>query len=480
MDVPELTTVEDDVENNVITETHYNGWVANDGKSLKVYCVEDGADVSQEIVLGDFQDASYAFVATKVELEAGKNYTLYALGTTYVVNGIGYILPLMDADIAYPVEKYDYKFGSTDNELPVLANPNNLPVTYASSNTEVATVDENGNVDVLAVGTTVISATFEAANGYRGAVAQYTLSVAEAATVVSFIPGDKNNQGYEVCGTSSDNKSLTIGGVSYKSNLLYLANSWGDNENYIKLGVEGGFKKGDVVTIKGAINSGSKTAGIHLYSTKEHKLMTSEDFVDVKGDTSLEPTTVSYTLEAAAKNLYIARNGSTGLYICYISVEHPYSYVEPEAPEAPSYTAATGDDNVTVYTFTVAEGHNIYYRFDAAEEATEPETPAAAPMREAAATLEHDGQTYQLLNGSLSFTKNDNGTLTYFAHNPETDGRSELVTETISGGTTGLEEISAEAGVVEYYNLQGIRVAAPAEGVYIRKQGDNVSKVYVK
>ncbi len=33
---------------------------------------------------------------------------------------------------------------------------------------------------------------------------------------------------------------------------------------------------------------------------------------------------------------------------------------------------------------------------------------------------------------------------------------------------------------VEYYNLQGIRVAEPSTGVYIRRQGDKVSKVLVK
>lgn len=46
---------------------------------------------------------------------------------------------------------------------------------------------------------------------------------------------------------------------------------------------------------------------------------------------------------------------------------------------------------------------------------------------------------------------------------------------------TGVDEIEAAGnGEVEYYNLQGIRVANPESGIYIRRQGSKVSKVYVK
>ncbi|MDE5750860.1 MAG: hypothetical protein K2H87_08865, partial [Duncaniella sp.] len=245
MDVPELTTIEDDVENNVITETHYNGWAVNDGKSLRVTCVDEPTVlIDQEIILGKFIDKDYAYVATKVELEAGKTYTLYAVGTTYGVNGIGYVLP-------------------TTPEVPEIEEP----------------------------------------------------------------ASNKNGEG--------------------------------------------------------AIES---------------------------------------------------------------------------------------------LTFTVPEGYNLYYRYVTLNPASMGETNA--PMREAAETLEHEGETYTLLHGD-TLPVTEDGTLYYFAHNPETDARSEVKSMAVSG-TTALVEISAEAGVVEYYNLQGIRVAAPAEGVYIRKQGDNVSKVYVK
>ncbi len=49
--------------------------------------------------------------------------------------------------------------------------------------------------------------------------------------------------------------------------------------------------------------------------------------------------------------------------------------------------------------------------------------------------------------------------------------------------TLGVETVGiscAEDAPVEYYNLQGMRVVAPSSGIFIRRQGSQVSKVYVK
>ncbi len=238
VDQTDLMTSVDDVDNNVITETHYWGYQPNDGKSLKTVCTE-APDVllDNEIVLGAFDGKDYAYVAVKLQLEAGKTYTLFALGTTYQVNGIGYILP------------------------------------------------------------------------------------------------------------------------------------------------------------------------------------------------------------------------------------------EPEAPEAPTHTE-TSDDNGSTFTFTYAEGLNLYYRYVVD---TETPAPAAAPTEGAAETLEHEGETYNLLK-TESLTFNNKGTLYYLAHNPATDARSEVQTVNVNG-TTAIVEIGAEAEATEYYNLQGVRVANPENGLYIRKQGNTVTKV---
>ena len=46
---------------------------------------------------------------------------------------------------------------------------------------------------------------------------------------------------------------------------------------------------------------------------------------------------------------------------------------------------------------------------------------------------------------------------------------------------SGIADIEAEEnGVVEYFNLQGVRVAEPVNGLYIRRAGNKVEKVIVR
>lgn len=53
-----------------------------------------------------------------------------------------------------------------------------------------------------------------------------------------------------------------------------------------------------------------------------------------------------------------------------------------------------------------------------------------------------------------------------------------LLTKVEKGGTVGVAEVAAEAeGEAVYYNLQGVRVENPADGLYIRVKGDKVEKV---
>lgn len=62
-------------------------------------------------------------------------------------------------------------------ELPELTNTSDGAVTFTSSNETVATVDETGNVTVLAEGTTTITAKVAETETYSAASASYTLEV---------------------------------------------------------------------------------------------------------------------------------------------------------------------------------------------------------------------------------------------------------------------------------------------------------------
>ena len=68
---------------------------------------------------------------------------------------------------------------NADNTFPTLTiTPADLsPIAYSSSNTNVATIDADGNITLKAAGTTTITATFTETNTHAGSTASYTLTV---------------------------------------------------------------------------------------------------------------------------------------------------------------------------------------------------------------------------------------------------------------------------------------------------------------
>lgn len=61
------------------------------------------------------------------------------------------------------------------------------------------------------------------------------------------------------------------------------------------------------------------------------------------------------------------------------------------------------------------------------------------------------------------------------------DSQFEIVIDYINPNQSGVNEIAVDLNApAEYYTLEGIRVNAPEEGLYIVKQGDKVSKVYLR
>ena len=85
------------------------------------------------------------------------------------------------AGLSWGTSSREVTIGAEENNFPTLTNANNLPVTYASDNTEVATIDAEGNITLIAAGTTNISATFEGNEEYEAATVTYKLTVKPAA-----------------------------------------------------------------------------------------------------------------------------------------------------------------------------------------------------------------------------------------------------------------------------------------------------------
>ena len=53
----------------------------------------------------------------------------------------------------------------------------------------------------------------------------------------------------------------------------------------------------------------------------------------------------------------------------------------------------------------------------------------------------------------------------------------------VDDATSGVEGVAADSDAdapIEYFNLQGVRVDNPGHGIYIRRQGNKVSKTSVR
>ena len=86
------------------------------------------------------------------------------------------------AGITWGTASRDVTLGAEDNNLPTLSNTNNLPVTYSSDNTEVATIDAEGTITLVAAGTANLTASFAGNDEYEAAEVTVKLNVKAAAT----------------------------------------------------------------------------------------------------------------------------------------------------------------------------------------------------------------------------------------------------------------------------------------------------------
>jgi hypothetical protein len=121
----------------------------------------------------------------EILIEANAEGTITVTATSAATNNFkagmaSYTITIVDnreeAGLAYSVEEFEATLGE-DNTFPTLSNPNELAVSYKSSNEDVATVDAEGNVTLVGNGTTTITATSEATDTYKAGVASYVLTV---------------------------------------------------------------------------------------------------------------------------------------------------------------------------------------------------------------------------------------------------------------------------------------------------------------
>lgn len=92
---------------------------------------------------------------------------------------------LTDPGLAWSASTCEATIGAT-NTFPKLTNEYSVKVAYTSSNTDIATIDSNGTITLVAAGTTTITASNTATSTYSASSAAYTLTVSKSSDTISW------------------------------------------------------------------------------------------------------------------------------------------------------------------------------------------------------------------------------------------------------------------------------------------------------
>lgn len=133
---------------------------------------------------------------------------------------------LTDPACAFSAETATYTLGK-DFYAPTFTTVSDGEITYKSSNTNVATVDAEGNVTAIAAGTTTITATVAATDTYATGSASYTLTVVDPNILFS-------ESFAESLGNFTVDQTDEIWSYNSDYNCAY-ANGYGKNAQNLKL-----------------------------------------------------------------------------------------------------------------------------------------------------------------------------------------------------------------------------------------------------
>ncbi|MCQ2333251.1 MAG: M6 family metalloprotease domain-containing protein [Paludibacteraceae bacterium] len=148
--------------------------------------------------------------------EGGATYTYYQTDCS------GEVTQKQDPTFAFTSASHQMEVGDTWTNT--LSNTSTAsPVSYTSSNTAVASVDESGNVTALKAGTTTITASIPSNATYNAAQATYTVTVVRKTPTASFTTATY----YKTVGNAPFTQKVTTtsdGAVSYSSSDPLVAN----------------------------------------------------------------------------------------------------------------------------------------------------------------------------------------------------------------------------------------------------------------
>lgn len=145
------------------------------------------------------------------------------------------------------------------------------------------------------------------------------------------------------------------------------------------------------------------------------------------------------------------------------------------------------DQNTTEYSnakfnITADKGHHIWYFYKIVNPSAKMSVASAEEIQWDQ-KVEHYNHTVVPSTHISTLNPGQFARFGFAAYNPDTQAISPIVYKSVKpdGQLSGVEDVEVENGVeAEYFNLQGVRVAAPlAPGLYIERRGDKAVKVRI-
>lgn len=383
-------------------------------------------------------------------------------------------------------------------EFPTLNNPNNLKISYSipAADAAIATIDKaTGKITILGKGSTTVRATYTSTDDseFAGSWVQYTLTVAERPAGES-----KHATSYMF----NFNEQADWQGLgSYGMKLYYTPEQpyEPDTDNpvtkIIRKGVTLDFVLPDVYSPKYPtyrIYQGSDMNALRVYDTK------------LKFSVPAPGRITKVIFHNGGNNKWGMTEVSAGVVPQgFYHVDEP-TWTTPEDASLSevwfNITDQTQFSGITVY-YDLAKPAMPYVVSETADAIVvecddwcelhytkKPESAAKAPSRVQLAdgTIEDTDEWYNHGAYQITIDKTNelhkNRSYSFIANHAETGLKSDALNLYVGSDSTltGVEGISAEADAdapVEFYDLQGRKVANPQGGIFIRRQGSKVTKV---
>ena len=397
--------------------------------------------------------------------------------------------PRKDTGLEYDEDSQEVTVGEF-LDAPTLTNPNGLAVTYESDNEEIATVDEDGNVTGVAVGSTTITARFAGDATYKSGSASYTITVNKAITDGVFDFTEDEDYGSKLAKSGVKEQTSTWTAVSVTMNMTG-RNCWYDSTpSQVRLYKATGGAAAGSITL--SVPTGFVITNIDFTGASFDKMSAGD------GTYSYEDDKKSATWEGEANSVTFTASDRTDINT--ITVTYAASVIITSAEYA-TYCNTTkaldfSETGITVYTAT---DNTTYVKLN---EVTSGQIPANTPVVLYKAGAKGSAIAVPVIasadpvgsndlsvvgagglsgeDGVYVLAKKANGVGFYLWDNSVTlnEGKVCLRTGAITareflsfdeGETTALSEVRGLKSDVrgEYFNLNGQRVAQPTKGLYI-------------